>query len=1059
MLRVSPRVQDIALDCTLYATGATLGAWPALVDAGVNSRSLHIGSICTAIFLSVVCGGLYRLAITEHLLRDSGADTLQQARLKFLATGTTTTAAATSLALFALKGSFTPWGKLGLGLQAGFSIAVGALYTRLVNRWAVGLMNNDFTKWTPERIRDVVKGADKAVLTSRLPIFFPKNIHFLDQFGQRNDVSPDEIGQIFDEFENYPLWDKGALSEKTLDKLLQAKNSVKWRKRSLLWQTQNDPETQIQILKKSPLDRTSIYTLDRPPTNYCWYPALHSETAERLLQNPSIWDLVIIHQDELENKLDNIDNDQLLELAVDEMFYPWKKFPIQLVINWLPAKKLETFLKTLPQKNLHWFRCAFNHILRGKTHQSENDLVPLIRNITATAQVEYFLASYKKPKPLYGITFADACSLRKDVDNQTLANFFMHYEKLRSQKVEQWYKGCLSEHTLSRMIDYLKTNNKPELLQLMMHLTCLEPEKQLKIIKELPLGPRYICNTPTCFTYPTLATETIDSILATNKPLAWDLALCRASWHLNKWDDVEFEDLLNMDKDFPTNGVNWNSSPATIVIESLPSEMLKQFLRFKTNLWFLGTFMHVLYGKTRLKPTETTQFVRDNVQGSGANLVQAILEYSHKNEYYYKDAQKYVLAVVDGVGLQKDSTIAELREVFERLVINNEKEFWYCPSWNVEQLSKTTIDSLFVILAADDCTDQFRRCLLHLMSSYPERQIQILDALPLGPRYIFHTVHPAKDRSRFHYPRLAEGTIDDLMKKSPPTVWDLAFCARQRKSVGEKLAKVPPQELLLLAGVRGNDTGCASVHTSCWNNELCWNNSLIKVAFEALPAESRDAFLRNNRPELTVWSRFALRYALKEGTELKDEELLSWAFANDPHLTQEIFTARQNLFSYQQQILSPEQEKLLSNLQTMYKIATLRINDFFPIEAAIQFIQSELNKGGGNDLIPIRNTTAFSPLPNDVFNMTCKYLYPTERIRLAGACTALRYRIYSDKGQAIWTNEGSIRAALRMLELSKLIEEAGNFTPDQLFLNKILARAWPRNFWPDSKKPRWINDL
>ncbi|MGD0665312.1 MAG: hypothetical protein ABSA17_06235, partial [Rhabdochlamydiaceae bacterium] len=969
--------------------------------------------------------------------------------------GTVYTAYATSVALLALKGSVTPWGRYGLGLQAGFSIAVGSLYTRLVNRWAINALYSHSTDRT--LIRDVVRGADKDFLTSMQHTFHLNNIHFLDLCGQREDVSPDEIGRIFEKLPNYSPWEMGELSEKTLGKLLEAKNYATLRD-GLLKLTLNDPDRQIQILKKFPLD-----LLDVKNTGLSgWYPKLHEATKTHLLLDPSIWDLVLIHQDKLENELNNIDDEELVKLF-GTFDMGWDKSPIQLVINWLPAEKLETFLKNLQQKNSGWFSRAFINVLIGQTHQSEEDLVPLIRNIIAatTTQVEYFQASYKKPKPLFGITFADACSHRKDVDNQTLANFFMRYEELRSQKVEKWYKGCLSEHTLARMIEHLKSNDQPELLQLLMHLTCLEPEKQLQILKELPLGPRYICYTPNCFTYPTLMRPTIDSVLGKDKPTVWDLALCRADWHLNKWDDVEFEDLLNMDKDFPTNGVNWNSSPARIVIESLPSEDLIHFLSFKRNSqWSFGAFMHVLYGKTQLKPIEITNFVRYIVQRSSVHIVQAILEYSNKNEYYYyKDAQKYVLAVIDGVGLQKDSTIAELREVFERLVINNQENFWNCPSWNVEQLSKTTIDSLFVILAADDCTDRFRRCLLHLMSSNAERQIQILGTLPLGSRYIFHTVHPANDRSRFHYPRLAEGTIDDLMKKSPPTVWDLAICARQRESVREKLAQLPLQDVLPLVDfghflVPLVDFGhilvnaCAGEHSSCWDNELCWDNSLIKVAFEALPAQSRDTFLRMPRVQQSVWFRFALRYALKEGTELKDEELI--ARANNPSIAHEIFSARPLLSSLddemkiamythlKQALLDPEQEKLLTNLQTMYKTAALDIHDFFPIEAAIQFIQSELNKDGCYDLSPIRDTTAFSQLPIDVFNKICKYLYPTERICLAGACTSLRYRIYSDKGQAIWTNEGSIRAALRMLELSKLIEGAGNFTPDQLILNKIL---------------------
>jgi hypothetical protein len=163
------------------------------------------------------------------------------------------------------------------------------------------------------------------------------------------------------------------------------------------------------------------------------------------------------------------------------------------------------------------------------------------------------------------------------------------------------------------------------------------------------------------------------------------------------------------------------------------------------------------------------------------------------------------------IGKRDDITAEELDTCFHHVVHN--ESFWNCSSSELDQLEEKTLEKFAKLLDSPKWPNEpalFMR-LLHLMRKQPHRQIQILDRFPLGVDYIYHSSDPVHDHTRFHYPTLHVDTMANLLKKSQPTVWDLAFCARQGIDVSEQLSKINTEKPTEIANFRGAFNDCLSV--------------------------------------------------------------------------------------------------------------------------------------------------------------------------------------------------------------------------------------------------------
>ena len=154
--------------------------------------------------------------------------------------------------------------------------------------------------------------------------------------------------------------------------------------------------------------------------------------------------------------------------------------------------------------------------------------------------------------------------------------------------------------------------------------------------------------------------------------------------------------------------------------------------------------------------------------------------------------------------------------------------------------------------------------LLHMTASDPVKQLQILAHRPLDATYINSTEYQG-----YEYPTLAEGTVDDLMLK--PSVWDAAFCARQREDWHRGLIHLPMMSCCPLP---------SALLTVIVLKPVKKSDSLIKLAVESLPNDRAVSFLKKLGPG-SVWFKFALLQVLERNANLLDEKILLEWIAHD----------------------------------------------------------------------------------------------------------------------------------------------------------------------------------
>ncbi|MGD0664379.1 MAG: hypothetical protein ABSA17_01435 [Rhabdochlamydiaceae bacterium] len=192
-------------------------------------------------------------------------------------------------------------------------------------------------------------------------------------------------------------------------------------------------------------------------------------------------------------------------------------------------------------------------------------------------------------------------------------------------------------------------------------------------------------------------------------------------------------------------------------------------------------------------------------------------------------------------------------------------------------------------------TEGLRPVILHHTAHDPKKQIRLLQQHPLNGSYI------RRVEGGFLYPQLADGTMDHLMEQDGRSVWDIAFCARQRTSARMALSSLRDDELLPLDNIP-----CRSYSRHCMDHSLCWESSLIKLAVESLTGDRAEAFLQLMSTNNSVWFKFALRHVLRGPTRLSDDQLITWA-GSDWEVAQVIVDARPHLYAH---CLEPIQSKL-----------------------------------------------------------------------------------------------------------------------------------------------------
>jgi hypothetical protein len=307
------------------------------------------------------------------------------------------------------------------------------------------------------------------------------------------------------------------------------------------------------------------------------------------------------------------------------------------------------------------------------------------------------------------------------------------------------------------------------------------------------------------------------------------------------------------------------------VLKKLPEAEAEGFLTSlyeKKPYWFAETCSEALRHQYRIPFQQlSTQLIRKLVQVGTEYHCSAAMDLL-LGEWRLSLQQK--AAAVDEYGQRSDCDPSNLIRFFKF-------ELFEKPEL-MQELSEITLGKL---LQFNNPLFFSMGKLLDMTASDPVKQLQILEHRPLDVTYINSTEYQG-----YEYPRLAEGTMDHLMLK--PSVWDAAFCSRQRKDLG--LDSFTDDQLLLLAEC----TPYGNRRQAC---EEEWQSSLIKLALESLPDNRAVSFLKKLGPG-SVWFKFVLRQVLVRNANLLDEKtLLEW-IAHDWELALIIINVRPDLYKY-----------------------------------------------------------------------------------------------------------------------------------------------------------------
>ena len=309
------------------------------------------------------------------------------------------------------------------------------------------------------------------------------------------------------------------------------------------------------------------------------------------------------------------------------------------------------------------------------------------------------------------------------------------------------------------------------------------------------------------------------------------------------------------------------------VLKKLPEAEAEGFLTSlyeKKPYWFAETCSEALRHQYRIPFQQlSTQLIRRLVQVGTEYHCSAAMDLL-LGEWRLSLQQK--AAAVDEYGQRSDCDPSNLTRFFKF-------DFFKEPEL-VQELSAITLGKL---LQFNNHLFFSTGKLLHMTASDPVKQLQILAHRPLDATYINSTEYQG-----YEYPTLAEGTVDHLMLK--PSVWDAAFCARQRKDLDRRLDSFTDDELLSLAQC----TPYGNRPQAC---EEEWQSSLIKLAVESLPNDRAVSFLKKLGPG-SVWFKFALLQVLERNANLLDEKILLEWIAHDWELALIIVNARPELYKH-----------------------------------------------------------------------------------------------------------------------------------------------------------------
>ena len=203
------------------------------------------------------------------------------------------------------------------------------------------------------------------------------------------------------------------------------------------------------------------------------------------------------------------------------------------------------------------------------------------------------------------------------------------------------------------------------------------------------------------------------------------------------------------------------------------------------------------------------------------------------------------LAFLDAFGSRNEINSAEVRTFFKRFSNQTIRRF------DPNELSHDAIR----ILTCNNIDPVKALHLLHCLRA--DQQIKIVRNNSLIVNYV-HNNASIGDQ----YPTLADETIDRMMSNNP-TSWEVAYCARQRKSLAPKLAEFTAVQLLNVVGDGYDEV---------------YEHSLMKVVVESLPDDKLLELLNELQNVRSRWLALALRHILSyRQIKPDDGTLIKWA--------------------------------------------------------------------------------------------------------------------------------------------------------------------------------------